>query len=432
MPEEKAKDAGPEQKARKKAETRKSRAAAKEKKAVSKIAVWAKKEKNTTLIIAVVACIAIALAALAFLGPKGGNIEDFWRQPDGEKDTLRLIIITSQQCPGCEQNNSIEQMFVKNGIQYAPNEIELESADGQSMLASLELMGVKIQKIPSYIIDERSVTNSMLVKTASGSIALLGDVLHYYVNQGKGDYNNSVFVFPELYLDGQQHINIILGQQCGTKGNISIRVFTDPYCTTCIISSSSMENLVDLLGSGTAGDLNVLFRYSYLPTDSVSMQRAIINNQLAKDPNMDVNYAAKITKENVETAATHLACASYVGIREFNLLEKTLYGIYCDQSGDGVADFNELATCNDSNHWGIPLLGEEVMSAVEKAGLKDNILYNACLYTAQETEKAKALAEQWDIDRTPTVVVNCKYEVPPENTITAICKINSDLSVCGG
>jgi len=407
--EEPSADAGDEENAPKKAAGKKSGKNA---------LAWLKKEKNAWIAVGAIICIAVIFAGMGYFAPKQQDVSDFWSWRDSTPGKLKMFIITSGRCPGCEENNSIEQMFKMNNAGYAAQKVEETSPDGKEMIAALG-----IAKLPAYVIDERSITNSMLVKTKNSGLALLKDVLHFYVDSGMGDYNAGIFVFPELFLDSLPHSSLLLGEPCGNKNSFVVNVFTDPYCPQCIARSVDMENIVEILADYNALSL---FLYNYLPTESVNMELRI-----ARDNNED--YISSVARENVETAGKSLVCAGYAGVEKFVSLEKLLYGKYCDLSGDSIADANELENCAGSSHWGKPLLGEEVMDAVQKAGLSENIAYLACMDNVETTMRATAaLAKKAGIGRIngATALVNCTYEVPVEKTIAAACAINSSLSIC--
>ncbi len=345
----------------------------------------------------------VLLAAFTVLQPPKASVEDFWEGQDGEgADTLKMIIVKSDRCQLCELNNSLETMFKKNGIPYVVRKYDEQSMEGQKFINELGL-----EKLPAFLIDGRDMNDEWKVKTKSG-FSPLGDVLFFYVNTGQAEYEEDVFVFYELSLDLQPHTSLLLGEACGTAEHILVQYFADPYDLATIATSVDMEALIDMFDN-----YNVEFVYGYLPT--------------AASTGMEEAY----TKDTVETAAKHLMCANDLGVDEFRALEHAAYNRYCDLNLDADSYYEKLYNCGDSNRFGHPLTGEEVMESVEEAGLAGDIQYNICLEGYKTRfDASKALAEAWRIDKSPTLVVNCTYETHPRNAHKIICSYLGDVLIC--
>ena len=96
-----------------------------------------------------------------------------------------------------------------------------------------------------------------------------------------------------------------------------------------------------------------------------------------------------------------------------------------------MSDAKPLWDCGDSNHFGVYLTGEELEEAAAKVGLADDNDYRLCLNTVETMLPTMAdLAHAAGVERTPTVLVNCQYEVPIDKVLAAVCQINEQLDVC--
>ena len=360
----------------------------------------AKKPIDAKLAAAIAIIAVISIAAFFLSQPRTGDVSDFWEwnQPSDEK--LKMIIVYSDACPECEVNNSLEIMFAKNSTPYTVNMIEQNSAEGQQIIQDLNLI-----KLPAFLIDGRTIKDSWTVKTKSGS-APLRDTLLFYASKGQAKFEKEVFVFYELSLDNRPHVNMLLNEPCGTAEQMEVFYFADPYNLDTISTSADMETLMDMFD-----DYNAEFVYGYLPTiASLNMEQAF-------------------TKDTIETAAKHLVCASGLGTEQFNALQQSFNIKYCDVNAIEYRD--KLYNCKDSNRFGTPLLGDEVMESLAQLGLKDNMQFNSCLYNYENIFAAsKALAEKWQIDKSPTVVVNCTFETPVEMAHTVICSYMPDNLLC--
>ena len=87
--------------------------------------------------------------------------------------------------------------------------------------------------------------------------------------------------------------------------------------------------------------------------------------------------------------------------------------------------------CADSNHYNVFINGDELVKATRDAAIYDGIIMSECLYTVdKKIELSQAIAQKAGIKTTPVVLVNCQYEVPLEQALTAVCTINSKLDFC--
>ncbi len=371
-----------------------------------------------SLLVAGIACIAIIGAAFIYVSmPEEADVEDFWNA-NQEMSTVKMIVVTSNRCPGCEAGNSLEILFQANGVEYGVEFVEESSAEGQGLIQA-----TGIRKLPAFIIEEESISDSVLVKTKSG-FAPLKDVLHSYVNKGKGTYWEGIFVFSEMMLDeGKIRPNILLEETCGDKHNILVQYFADPYDPRTIERSLDFENLRTLLEAEP--DINVEFEYVYLPTYSRFLEEVYLS-EFGGNP--------KFVRDNIEGVAKHLVCVDReFGTKKFNRLQEAIYSTYCEIDENTMASgaIQPLFDCGDSNHYGFFVNGEELEDAVKKAMIYEGVQLSECLYTVENKfEIMELLAEKAGIDRTPTALVNCQYEVPLDKVLAAVCQINNGLPLC--
>lgn len=376
--------------------------------------------KKNHVIVAGVLCIAIvAVLVLTVTMPKTAEVGDFWDKQN-ENAVLKMIVVASDRCPGCEKDSSLETLFKANGISYEVNVFEESSSDGTGLIRS-----IGIEKLPAFVIEEKSISDGMVVKTKSG-FAPLKDVLHFYVSQGNGKYEDGIFMFPEMDLEGieeAKRTKLLLGEACGNETNFVVQYFADPYDPNTIAYSRGFENFRDLLESNK--DINVSFKYNYLPTYSRVMEAKYLEM---------FGGSQGVVRGNIEGAAKYLVCANDAfGTKYFNRLERALYSTYCefDFNLTESQDISGLLACADSNHYNVFINGEELLKATRDATIYDGVKMGECLYTVdQKFALSQAIAQKAGIKTTPVVLVNCIYEVPLEQALTAVCVINNRLDFC--
>lgn len=375
------------------------------------------------MVVAGIASIAIiAMALFIAFSPKSLSLEDFLAQQNGngqETGAVKMIVLTSNRCPDCENFSTLEAMFIVNGVKYEIQEIKESTEDGQALI---QATGAK--SLPFYLIDEKTISGNAVVKTASG-FQPLKNVLQYYVGLGKGTYNEGIFAFPEMNLDnGPVKPVLLLGEPCGSKKSFDIQMFLDPYDPNTIGRSQDYENLRGVLSLDT--DINVAFHYNYLPTYSAKMVYDYI--QL-------YGGSQETVVDNVERAADYLICANDMGNEAFINMERSFYASYCDANWSvaNSGDTRYLWNCSDSNHFGVWINAEELVLAERRADLEGDLDFYNCLYNVDEKKQIMQLiADTAGINRTPSAIVNCQYVVPADEKITqTICMINPEIRFCG-
>ncbi len=375
-------------------------------------------KKNPWLIAGVLCIAIIAVLVVSLATPNEASVDDFQGAGSNVESVIKMIIISSNRCEGCEEANSFEVLFSAEGIKYVIQTIEESTAEGQALIQSL---GIK--KLPAYIIDEESIGSDAVVTTSDGGSISLKEVLQIYAMQGNGTYGEGIFVFPEMDLDGFIRPKILLEEACGDANNINIQIFADPYDPNSIIRTMDIQNFVKILKN----DVNVSFGYNYLPTYSRVLEEWYLYN---------LGGAQTTVRDNIEGAAKYLVCANDAfGFEKFSNLQQEMYALYCDLNSEKM-DFlgaEELSKCNDSNHYQSFITGEEMNELTRKAMIYDGIKLSECLYTFENGgyDKGIEFAEAIGINITPTALINCQYEVPIEHMATAVCKINNSLSICG-
>ncbi len=375
-------------------------------------------KKNPWLIAGILCIAIIAVLVVSLATPNTADLDDFHGVGSNVESVIKMIIISSDKCVGCEEANSFEVLFSAEGIKYVTQTIEESTAEGQALIQSL---GIK--KLPTYIIEEESIGPDAVVTTSDGENRPLKEVLQIYAMQGKGTYDEGIFVFPEMDLDGFIRPKIHLGESCGNAENINIQIFADPYDPNSIIRTMDIQNFVKILEE----DVNVSFGYNYLPTYSRVLESWYLYN---------FGGSQMTIRNNIEGAAKYLVCANDAfGFEKFSNLQQEMYALYCDLNSERMDFFGaeQLSKCGDSNHYQSFITGEEMNELTRKAMIYDGIILSKCLYNI-ENEKFPAsikLAEAAGINITPTALINCQYEVPIEYMGTAVCEINNNLPVCG-
>jgi hypothetical protein len=378
-------------------------------------------EKNLIPITAIV-CVAIAIIGVGTLfGPGEAGVEDFWNDNAAgpspvDAGQLRMIVVNSDRCPSCHIGSSMQVLFEENDLNYAIVEYEEKTEDGQGLIKSLG-----IEKLPAFIIEEASLTNGMLVGTNQGKKPIK-QLFDSFIAEGQGTYGEGIYTFPEMFLDDLQHSNLLLGDACGNKDNIMVHFFLDPYDPHTIKRSRDIETAMSFLKAEP--DLNSSFRYSYLPTYSAGLAQAYLD-AFGGNP--------ETVKDNIEGAARYLVCANDKSIESFVNMQRAIYSTYCEIDWETLeaADVKPLWECGDSNHFGFFLNGEELIEATERAGVENDIDFGLCLYTVESRFPAmKALAETVGVNRTPTALVNCQYEVPITNLFASLCLIDEGYGFC--
>jgi len=376
-------------------------------------------EKNTWLI-AGIACIAIIALLVVSIGtPETANVNDFQNTGSNAESVIKMIIVSSNRCAGCEEANSFEVLFSAEGIRYNVQTIEESTIDGQSLIQAL---GIK--KLPAYVIEEESIGSDATVTTSAGEFIPLKKLLQIYVGQGKGTYNEGIFQFPEMDLDEITRPKILLEEPCGNAENINIQLFADPYDPNSIRRSMDVQNFVEILKG--LDDVNVSFGYNYLPTYSRLLETYWISQ---------FGGSQEVVRENIEGAARYLVCANReFELKNFNKLQQEMYALYCDLNAAEMPHYGaeQLSKCIDSNHFNSFITADELKELERKAMLYDGIKLSQCLFTVENTRFPASieLAKKVGIIRTPTVLINCQYEVRIEHMGKAVCRINNNLPVC--
>jgi len=381
--------------------------------------------KRNALPVAIVAGIAIIVLAWAISSAPGqADVDDFLdNEVAQEKGVVKMVIVSSKRCPACEEGNSLQNLFNTNGIDYAVNRFGEISEEGQNLIKAT---GAK--KLPLFIIEEESLTGDMLVKTLGG-IAPLKDVLHFYVDAGKGSFEEGIFAFPEMNLDGLIRSNILLEEPCGNERNIMVHFFADPYDPNTIAQSRDYENFMalfdDIIDVELGHDINTFFEYAYIPTYS-NIMRDVYLEEFGGKP--------EVVENNLSQPARYLICANDVfGTGKFVEMQRAIYSVYCDINAEVInsADIRPLTNCSDSNHYNLFLTSDELKEAAEEVGIYDDLGFSACLYNVEsKIAKTELVARAAGIDRTPQLLLNCQYQVPVKNALGAACKINGNLRFC--
>jgi hypothetical protein len=364
--------------------------------------------------------VALALAAaFAFFNtarePLPADISEFHNgQPQQNAKAVRFIMVYSSECPKCEVNSSFVLLLKKNNIEFAAQKYEAGTEDGKRFIEELGL-----KKLPVILVDGKSLSESMIVKsdevlsigTPSGAMALKSFLLllaKKHPAEVRYNSNADIFIMPELALDGKRHIDFLLGEECAPENPqhlARVDIFVDPYSTPYIKSTEAMDFYRDYYKG------RMQFNYHYLPIEASK------------------KFPEATPWGNIETLARYIVCADKQGfIQE---AEHAFYARYCAIDDDNVLQPIERSNCRDSNHFGFPILGSEAELIATIDLNYDESEFAECLSALPEQFAADAaLAEQLEVHRVPTVVINCKYSTHALNIDKGLCKLNPEMEHC--
>ncbi|MAG22381.1 MAG: hypothetical protein CL943_03720 [Candidatus Diapherotrites archaeon] len=386
-------------------------------KAAAKKGNWFQENKIIVALVAILAIFVVIAVLQLSQPPETVNPDDFHTGNGTVDSTVKFILIYSNDCPGCEIDGSFVLLLNKNGIGFAANKIEASTEDGKRIIGELG-----ITKLPVALVDGESISQSMIVRsddklqisTPNGTITLRGllELLaRKYPTEVGYDIITDIFVLPELGLDGGRHTDYLLGtEECLPENPAQmfakVDLFVDPYGTPYIKSTETVNFYRDYY----SGRMD--FDYHYLPIDA--------------SKNL---FPADMPKGNIETMARYFACADEQGFLQKT--ENAFYARYCGSDDNNVLDPPERANCADSDHYGFPVLGDE-SALIASLDLEfDEGQFAECLSGLGERFSADStLAEQLQIKRVPTAVINCKYSTHTINIDKALCKLDPEMEHC--
>jgi hypothetical protein len=321
---------------------------------------------------------------------------DFKHADTSQKHIAKFMILYSQDCAGCEEDNSFIALLEENRIAYMKEKIEIGSEDGKKLVSI-----IMPKRVPLVILDGKSLDSTMKIKTKGGFDSLKNVLDDYYVRIEKIVKWNDSYLIPEIAFDERGHVEMLLDvNSCGSNDKIRVDLYTDPYCAPCALSTVSLEENKELFGN------KIDFNYNFFPLDSKKML---------------------YTWEKISPFANYSICASRQGkLREF---QAPVYKYYCapDQN---VLDYNGLERCSESPNFHRPIPADILSEAMDFARI-DKTQLGSCL---EQVEKDKPLmvstASAYGINEVPHVVLNCKFITHADNMKNGVCAVNPKIPEC--
>ncbi len=381
-------------------------------------------EKNwldqNKLLVALVAVVAIT-AWLAFTSlPTGlpeASVGEFHKASGtiftvDTAERIKFFLIYSAECEGCEIDGSFVKLLNKNEIKFSAKKIEASTEEGQEFVRQLGL-----RKLPVAVIDATSITDSMNVKsdenlrfsTESINLKILLDAFVIkFPNDTSYDADSQAYVLTELSLDGAKHVDFIAADEClpEEEGMLArVDLFVDPYGAPFIKAKDTLDFYRSIYKD------RMEFNFRYLPVDASK------------------TFPLDTPRGNIETIARYFACAEKEG--KLEQAENAFYARYCAFNDDDLLDASERQNCEDSNHFGFLISGDEAQEIADKELGLDKQAFGKCLEELPEQfNNDTFLADYLRTYRAPTVVVNCNYAGHVSNIDQVLCKFNPELEHC--
>ena len=376
------------------------------------------KENAIALVLAIV-LVGVAGYALmnAFPEPTPVDISDFHNtNVETEPEIVKFFMVYNKDCKKCEIDSSFVLLLGKNGIKYDGQKYNASGEEGKEFIDELGL-----EKLPATIIDGESLTDNMIIRsdpvlqigTPTGIITLNDFLILLsttYPNEVKYSSAGNFFIIQELSLDGKNHIDFLPNTETclpEEEGKVArVDIFTDPYSAPYIKSLGTINKIREERGE----ELEI--NYHYWPIEASR------------------KFNPQIPWGNIENFGRYLVCANEWGI--LPEAESLFYARYCTLDDNNVLSSVEMENCSDSSRFGAPLLGGDTDKIVKSEPalemFTDKEKFGTCLVEFPEIRDASAaLAQQLQVFRVPTVVVNCKYTGHTTNIEKLLCEANPEL-----
>jgi len=337
----------------------------------------------------------IATAAfIAFYKPKpepnkdqNGQINDI-NINDTAYRTIDMTMIYSKDCKKCRETNTFEELFNVRNIKYNLKKVEANTEEGKKII---ERFG--IDRVPTAIIEAEKLKFYPKTKADFDAQVAIGKMAKKF----------NAYVAPELNLDLQAYFPVYFIKKvpglCSEKPTITI--FDDFYNPENTKSRRILYNFIKDYNQGTD------IKFMYAQTQASTDENAVIGNLF-------------------------LTCASMQG--KFIEMEYAMAGIYCNNPFNGdptILTEPEINGCwTLSNHYGKPLTQTELDIALNRAKIdintfmqcynNKNIIYNT----------AKKTAEELGIERSGTILIDCKETTQLFMLEKSFCAIHPEYENC--
>ncbi len=343
------------------------------------------------VILGVLAGIALMYAYFQGQGPQPpDNIPD-QNANDLAYRTVPITMIYSNECVGCRQSNTIEELFKVRNIPYALRKIEAGTDKGKEII---EKFG--IETLPTAIIDAKKI--EFYPSTKKNFDAVLTKT-------------GNAYIAPELNLDEKTYSPVYYTNRIPglcAAGKPSITQFDDYYVPFYSFNRKKL--------------------YSFLQ----DLNNALGDNYL-EEVEFNYSFAQSISRdENSALANLFLMCASEQG--KYIELEKKMTGIYCNNPFKGdetVLTDPEIKGCwTLSNHYGTPLLPIELDIALGRTGIDMEKFVDCVKNRKNETlKRSQAKVEELGITRTGTFLIDCRETADIDGLKETFCARNP--GICG-
>lgn len=344
------------------------------------------------LVMLLVLGILIGVAIVTMWGPKpqpvdlGNHDNNQSRIPiDLAFRTVPVTVLYSSECKTCRQTNTIEELFKVREIPYTLTKVDANTGEGKKIVERFN-----VQRVPTVIVDAEKMRFYPATNTSfERNFRLI----------------ERAYVIPEVNLnDNYYFASYYLEEVPGYCANADKPV---------IVQFDDFYNGLNTLGKGKfygfTNDFNkeVDFKYSYTQTTTSRDANAVLGN-------------------------IFLMCAGQQG--KYLEMEKAMNGIYCNNPFKGdetIITDAEIAGCTSlSNHYGTALSQFELDVAVQRAGLDMN-KFKECYENRQVYyNNARQAAEDLEISRVGTFLVDCRETVSLEGLRGAFCARHPEVEAC--
>ncbi len=344
---------------------------------------------------------------LLVVGALGGYTVGYQNQPpvkidlvpdqQPEEKNVSAILVYDSTCAICDPVHSLLSLMGINKINAIVKSVDGKSPEGITLIRQYDL-----NILPTLLLKENTLDNSMLLKTQDGSVALKNAAL------SAGEQKGEVIVVEEKKLDGKPRILVIADPPCTQLSkNPFVEVFLDPYDPFSIQATPVLSGLHERFK-------NTPIIYNY--ANSYSTLLASIHG--AEKTGMLVNYLTCAADQNKQ---------KFFDFRQCYLLK------YCDKDSDGNLQDGEISTCYEDNpHFQRPLDEAEINSCVDATALDRDKLQECLGGISGMLENQRMKRQSFFVNETPLAVINCKYIVPIKDIEKTVCFMKPDVLGCVG
>lgn len=306
-------------------------------------------------------------------------------QNDINYKTVPITMLHTKDCQNCLETNTIEAVFQVRQIPYTIAKVDADSTQGKELLDKY-----RIATLPTAIIDAEKLKYFPTTVSSFEKDTRIKRVGTSYVVPELNLYPDRYY--PLYYTDKVEGM-------CADRPSVTI--FDDFYTPQ---NSYGRRKLYDFTMDFNK-DTDIKFVYT------------------------QTRYSAD---RNSQMANLFLMCASVQG--KYTELERTMAGIYCNNPFKGdptILTDSEINGCwTLSNHYGTPLTEQELNVALGRTSIDINAFKECYKQDKVNYNNAKKTVEDLGIERTGTVLLDCRETTAIEKVHDAFCKIHPGLDGC--